>query len=272
MNNNCFDFKRFGKVIKHDFHNLPSQYGIMMLVIVLFPAALWLLLLAINKDISMPTPIRWTMVILQVYAAACFTPGRLYRTWNLQREGIYFAMLPASNGEKYGSMLLFSLIICPLIALIGAVIVDSILYLIPIGCYKFPIWEVWNSVDMGGSYYWNLAALHFLRPGKLILIAVLCYIATVLEFVFAATFFKKYKILKTFLALWILQWVISILLIPLAISGFKNIADMDLSIYSQPEFIISLYDKIIFAVLIFNIVLCAVLAWWSGFRIKRMKY
>ena len=135
--NNTFEWSRFCKVVRKDFSNIWQNAGTSLLIITLLPIAAWLLWWAFSglSDEFPPIipEIRWGMIVFSVGLAAIFAPSRMYRTCNLQKEGIYFAMLPASKLEKYLSMLLFTIVVCPLLCLLGGIVLDYFLTLLPIG-------------------------------------------------------------------------------------------------------------------------------------------
>lgn len=280
MNSNIFSWKRFGKVVRHDLGTLPSQYGVMLLVMALLPAALWLLLFACNGFVineespAVPPMVRLVLLLWLVILAALLTPARLYRTSNMPKEGIYYAMLPASKLEKYLSMLLFSLVICPLMVLVGMVALDSLLALLPFGPFKESLLSVNPLSDMDVDPYRGLAALRMLRPVSLALIVLLSYVEIVMLFLFGATIFKKYKFLWTLLALWGIRFVSSLVLIPVAIFTVKH-ADAwtyQLLAWEGAGNIGDLVGYVINTALVVTLLVDALLIWWSGRRMKRMSY
>ena len=116
--NNTFDWTRFGKVVRKDFQSIWQNAGTTLLIITLLPILAWLLWWVVSGfgDMEPIAPeVRWSFIFGSVMLAAMVTPSRMYRTCNIQKEGIYFAMLPASKLEKYLSMLLFSIVVCPLL-------------------------------------------------------------------------------------------------------------------------------------------------------------
>ena len=80
------------------------------------------------------------------------TPSRMYRTCNLQKEGIYYAMLPASKLEKYLSMLLFTIVVCPLLCFLGGMVLDYFLTLLPFGPYNKWLWQTDYLADALDGY------------------------------------------------------------------------------------------------------------------------
>ena len=130
--NNTFEWSRFCKVVRKDFSNIWQNAGTSLLIITLLPILAWLLWWALSGIEEMPAivpEVRWCFIAGSVLLAAIVSPSRMYRTCNLQKEGIYFAMLPASKLEKYLSMLLFTIVICPLLCFVGSMVLDYFLTL-----------------------------------------------------------------------------------------------------------------------------------------------
>ena len=66
-------------------------------------------------------------------------PSKVYGNANLSREGVSFAMLPASSLEKFISMFLYCAIVTPVIVFFGGYLVDALLSLFPFGGFEKPI-------------------------------------------------------------------------------------------------------------------------------------
>ena len=272
--NNTFDWTRFCAVVRKDFNNIWQHFGLTMLIITLLPLAAWLFWWGINS-INYISPIvpevRWYMIYGCLLLAMIMAPSRMYRTCNLPKEGIYFAMLPASKLEKYLSMILISIFVCPLIVLFGGIVLDLLLTLLPFGPYEHWIWE---SQIIGDVLYQPIvddAVLgSFFSPGRLIPMTILSTISTGSIFLFTSTIFKKHKVLLTILWIWLIEFVFQILLIPVFGSLVLN-----------PEWIEKLdngINPIAFANnwywigIVLNIVFGGLFLWWAGYRLKRMKY
>ena len=142
---NKFNFNRFGKVVVRDFHNACTLYGMSMLIMVLVPSAIWLigLVFGLNYADADGTDLvmRHMVVIIMAYLAAAIAPLKIYNSCNLRGKGNYFAMLPATLGEKFCSMLLYCFIVSPLAVFCGAYLVDTLLTLFPFGPNKDFLWN-----------------------------------------------------------------------------------------------------------------------------------
>ena len=279
--NNTFDWQRFCLVVKKDFRNLWPLFGITMLILAVLPFAVWLFMLVANIDAAMPPDIRLIMIETVAMIAAFMAPSRLYRTWNLRNEGIYYAMLPASKLEKFCSALLFSLIICPLAVFLGSMALDLFLTLLPFGPWREWLWQgmMGFPFTMNLSFFENLAVANegaemFRYYGPLWIVACwTSYICSVLMFVFTSTIFKKHKVLQTFLWLYVIEFVLSVILIPVFFAIFSN-TDLlewlyDTFVGNDPQ---RLFNWFFWGTIVLNIILTALFGWLSWRRLKKMPY
>ena len=278
--NNTFDWQRFCQVVKKDLHNLWPMFGTTMLILAVLPFALWLLILVLKADASMPPDFRVIMIEGVAMIAACMAPSRLYRTWNLRNEGIYYAMLPASKLEKYCSALLFSLIICPLAVFLGSMALDLFLTLLPFGPWRDWLWQgqMGFPFTINLSFFENMAvaeegAEFLMYYGPLWVVACwIGYICSVLMFVFTSTLFKKHKVLQTILWLYLIEFVLSIVLIPVSIALFatdslQNLMEWVATIDPQ-----TMFNAYFWFAIAFNVLLTALFGWLSWRRLKKMPY
>ena len=280
--NKKFDWNRFCKVVNKDFRNMWPMFGTTMIILAALPFAVWLFMAVLGgSGVSMPPDIRMIMIEAVAYIAALMTPSRMYRTWNLRNEGIYFAMLPASKLEKFCSALLFSLIICPLAVYLGSMALDVFLTALPFGPWQDWLWQGF----MGFPFTFNLSALNevagrfdnpevFMHYGSLWVLACwIGYICTVLMFMFTSTLFKRHKVLQTILWLYLIEFVLSIILMPvmIALFGSSDFMDWFMSLperYSSEQFTNGLFGIGI----AFNVLMTALFGWLSWRRLNRMAY
>lgn len=277
--NKTFEWTRFCKVVRKDTNNIWQHFGLTMLIITLLPMAAWLLWWAINgvEYVGGVAPeVRWVMIACCASLASIMAPARMYRTCNLQKEGIYFAMLPASKLEKYLSMILICVIVCPLAVLFGGVVLDLFLTVLPFGPYDNWIWQTELLGRFDEEFQLALqedpqgeALLTIFSPGYLTLLFLLSYLNSCAVFMFTATIFKKHKILQTILWLWAISFALNILTIP--IMGFAMLDGdwVERFFVNAPE----RFARLLYLwSVIWNAVLAGVLFWWAGYRLKRMKY
>ena len=130
--NNTFNINRFGNVVRRDGMSYFSNYGWTLVVLWALPVILWFL-----TYISMETfdtgviSNRTTTISTLMWLSLMIVPSRLYKNYNDSRKGVILAMTPASSLEKFLSMILYCVVITPIIYLIGALLIDTVLALKP---------------------------------------------------------------------------------------------------------------------------------------------
>lgn len=284
MNKN-FEWTRFCKVVRKDFNNIWQNAGTSLLIITLLPLAAWLLVWAFSgiDDVPAIAPeVRWCFIYGVVVLASMVSPSRMYRTCNLPKEGIYFAMLPASKLEKYLSMLLYTIIVCPLLCLFGSIVLDYFLALLPFGPYSKWLWQTDHLADMLDSYHQltagvfpnvtedTLIVAQTFTPGKMLLYVVIGYLNTVSLYLFTTTIFKKHKVLQTLLWTYLITFVVELIFLPIMTAMILNGNLID-EMMSTADPIRSM--NIAYSVVVaWSLVLTTLFFWWASYRLKHMKY
>ena len=280
--NNTFDWNRFCKVVHKDLRNLWPSFGTTMLILVALPFALWLLLLVLGgSDISMPADVRLMIIEYLAMFAALMAPSRLYRTWNLRGEGIYFAMLPASKLEKFVSALIYCLVVCPLAVYLGGLALDMVLTALPVGSWQSWIWQGTGGfpftvdfsilADFGGGEEDQILRYY----GFLWFVSILLgHIGSVLLFMFTSTLFKRHKVLQTFLWLYLIQFALTLILIPVFIALATHAADFaewlsSIFLRYDEEWIA---QRFLFCLIALGVLEIALFGWLSWRRLNRMPY
>lgn len=133
MNNN-FDLKRFGQVVAEDWKLYLRRFGITLIVWTSLPILIWITSLVFGVEINPST--RAGFIAAFIFATVMTVPANMYGKANLSRDGVSFAMLPATNSEKFLSMVLYCSIVTPLFCGLGAWAIDSLLTLLPFGGFK----------------------------------------------------------------------------------------------------------------------------------------
>ena len=99
------------------------------------------------------------------------------------------------------------------------------------------------------------------------------YIGTVLMFVFTATLFKKHKVLQTILWLYVINFVLSILFIPVMVAMFFNSSFMDWFMQLPERMSTEQMAGWFFGITIgFDVLLIALFGWLGWRRLNRMAY
>lgn len=280
--NNTFDWNRFCKVVAKDFRNMWPMFGTTMIILAALPFAVWLFMLVLaGSNVSMPPDIRLIMIECVAYIAAIMAPSRMYRTWNLRNEGIYYAMLPASKLEKFCSALLFSLVVCPLAVYLGSMVLDAFLTALPFGHWHEWLWQG----EMGFPFTFDMSKLSevaaseegaeaFMYFGWMWHVGCWTgYISTVLMFLFTATLFKRHKVLQTILWLYVIEFVLSIILMPVMIAMFGSSDFMDWFMQLPERMDAETMVNWLFGLTLgFNVLLTALFGWLSWRRLNRMAY
>lgn len=130
MNNN-FNFKRFGQVLAKDWKNYFRNFGISLIVWSCIPVLFWIATLIFG--VNMGADGRIAIIACLVYSVLIFVPSKVYGKANLSRDGVNFATLPATNAEKFFSMLIYCSILTPIIVGLGSWAIDTLLTLLPFG-------------------------------------------------------------------------------------------------------------------------------------------
>ena len=283
--NNTFEWSRFCKVVRKDFSNIWQNAGTSLLIITLLPILAWLLWWALSGIEEMPAivpEVRWCFIAGSVLLAAMVSPSRMYRTSNLQKEGIYFAMLPASKLEKYLSMLLFTIVVCPLLCFLGGMVLDYFLTLLPFGPYNKWLWQTDYLADALDGYRGlvsgafpnvnenTLMLVQVFTPWKVVLYALLCHLSNVALFLFTNTIFKKHKVLQTLLWTWLISFVLNIVLTP--IMGAMMIDGNWIEEFFETANPVRSFNIAYWAAVVWSVVLTTVFFWWASYRLKSMKY
>ena len=283
--NNTFEWSRFCKVVRKDFSNIWQNAGTSLLIITLLPILAWLLWWALSGIEEMPAivpEVRWCFIAGSVILAAMVSPSRMYRTSNLQKEGIYFAMLPASKLEKYLSMLLFTIVVCPLLCFLGGMVLDYFLTLLPFGPYDKWLWQTDYLADTLDGYRALVAGtfpnvnentmmlVQVIKPGRVVLYAVLCHLSYVSLFLFTNTIFKKHKVLQTLLWTWLISFVLNIILTP--IMGAMMLSGNWLQEFLKSADPVRSLNTAYWIATAWGMLLTVVFFWWASYRLKHMKY
>ena len=282
--NNKFDWNRFCKVVNKDFRNMWPMFGTTMIILAVLPFAVWLFMTVLGVDVPLDPAFRLMMIQGVAYIAAMMAPSRMYRTWNLRNEGIYYAMLPATKLEKYISALLFSLVVCPLSVYLGSFVLDMFLTALPFGAWEDWLWESKVGFpfildlgtilsEMAASDY-GAEAFRVMYFGTLYNISCwLGYIGTVLMFVFTATLFKKHKVLQTILWLYVINFVLSIVLVPVMVAVFSDSSFVDWFMQLPERMSGEQMVNWLFGLALgFDVLLTALFGWLSWRRLNRMAY
>ena len=135
--NNTFNFNRFKNLLMKDGKMYIRNFGSTLIVLCCMTAILWIFTLLFGRPAEGAG--RLAIIVGATALAMMLVPEKVYGKANLSREGVSFAMLPASSLEKFISMFLYCAIVTPVVVFFGGYLVDALLSLFPFGGFEKPI-------------------------------------------------------------------------------------------------------------------------------------
>lgn len=135
--NNTFSFNRFKNLLLKDGKMYIRNFGTSLIVWCCLNAIFWIFNLLFGSS-TMP-PVRFGMLCTWTALAMMMVPSKVYGNANLSREGVGFAMMPASSLEKFISMFIYCAIVTPIVVFFGGYLVDAFLSIFPFGGFEKPI-------------------------------------------------------------------------------------------------------------------------------------
>lgn len=205
MNNNIFQFDRFGKLIVRNLQRSPKSWTLTLVVL----AGLPLLFFLINvSGIDLHVGLTGRMIFLNLALVLAFilSPNILFYNYNHPKKGLSEVMLPASALEKYIVMQLACIIFAPLTVIVLFGGMDSLLAFIFPKIYEgYAIEQVWYGFVNGK----NLIQLFI----------------TLQAVLFCNLLFVRRKILKTAGAL-ILALIFILLVMSISITFFEEFTSL----------------------------------------------
>ena len=135
--NNTFSFNRFKNLLLKDGKMYIRNFGTSLIVWCCLNAIFWIFNLLFGSS-TMP-PVRFGMLCTWTALAMMMVPSKVYGNANLSREGVGFAMMPASSLEKFLSMFVYCAIVTPIVVFFGGYLVDAFLSIFPFGGFEKPI-------------------------------------------------------------------------------------------------------------------------------------
>ena len=260
-----FDIKRFGKVLAYDIRRLsPRNFrsgertgnmGINIISFAFMPVVISLVTILMGEQAAgVPVWVRWYIL--------------LYNAVNQKMGGSYYAMLPASKLEKYLSMLLMTLVICPLLTFCGAFVVDTLITFLPLHVNEGYLWQTDSLLGhFGINPYEGLPAIYSVRA---YMVAIFGYILFAMAVVFGNTLFRKSKTMLCLFGIGFVVSVVSVLVTAWLVADLGieiDLADRVMNVATG-----SIYGWVNNIGLGMQVLLITLLVYYSGRRIKRMGY
>jgi len=135
--NNTFAINRFKNLLLKDGKMYIRNFGTSLIVFCCLNAIFWIFNLLFGS--SSVSGFRFGMLCTWTALAMMLVPSKVYGNANLSREGVSFAMMPASSLEKFVSMFLYCAIVTPIVVFFGGYLVDALLSVFPFGGFEKPI-------------------------------------------------------------------------------------------------------------------------------------
>lgn len=270
-----FNFKRFLSFFRFDLRRLWQRHAKAAMLI----GGAGLLLYMTVGIFSLLITFEWTSSIMGArlfYFFIAFAVLELYTTQTYghitkRKEGPDYLMMPASNLEKYISMMVNTLIVIPVLFVVTYFTLDALLCLVDPGCGQplaIGIRDFWfNFVEDIYDYNAHLGLRQIpvqYSPASFVLLfgGSLCF--NFLFYLFAGLLFRRLKILFAILSSWGLSMVASLamtLAIPFMVDKLEDLDEAGAAIFS---------DSIMTATTLTMIVLSLGLAWLCWIRLKKI--
>ena len=207
--NNIFDIKRFANYFAYNLRRAGNSYGISLLVLGLMPVILLVLhmlgsLFSSGSTSPVSDQAKFTVFCVVVFVTAVSAGVKIYGSVTDKRAGSDFLMLPASTAEKWLSLSLMVCIVVPAALLALTLGSDALLsWLFPAAYGNGAIAGFCgDALNFTGNddFYINIPAILFLG-----------WCGCTLTFTLGGLLFKKAKVAKTFLCLFAIGTVLSLL-------------------------------------------------------------
>ena len=278
--NNTFSFNRFKNLLLKDGKMYVRNFGTSLIVWCSLNAIFWIFNLLFGSE-TMP-PVRFGMLCTWTALAMLMVPSKVYGNANLSREGVGFAMMPASSLEKFVSMFLYCAIVTPVIVFFGGYLVDTLLSLFPFGGFDKPIrlytlneivsrmmTDNEGVVQMGEL---SISAATLFPIGVIRTSLYMGIIQWAALFMLGNMLFKKHKAGKTFACYLGISYLFSMLFGLLVVSS-DRIEQWLESLEDLPaEEVVRLWHNATIWGMIISIVITAVLLYFTYRKIKTQKY
>ena len=277
--NNTFSFNRFKNLLLKDGKMYIRNFGTSLIVWCCLNAIFWIfnLLFGTTSD-----PLfRFGMLCTWTALAMMMVPSKVYGNANLSREGVGFAMLPASSLEKFVSMFLYCAIVTPVVVFFGGYLVDALLSVFPFGGFEKPIHLytlnelVRLANDTEGVIQAGNTSIEFTDVFPIGIIRTSIYVSIVqwaAIFMLGNMLFKKHKAGKTFVCYMGISYVFSTIFGLLFLTSGRLERWLEtLTEYPEGEVIRLAHNGLIWTTII-GIIILGVLLYFTYRKIKTQKY
>ncbi len=279
--NNTFNIKRFGNVVRRDGMSYFQNFGWTLIVLWALPVILWFLTyismetfdtgIIINRD---------TKISILMWLSLMIVPSRLYKNYNDSRKGVVLAMTPASSLEKFLSMILYCVVITPIVYLIGALFIDTILALKPgtnpyegfiISDFFSKNYESYREMLSLGDEELNRSIYDYMLSKNHFIYKVLQILGFTSVFMFTNMLFKKRKLSKTIGILTLLGIIFSIFVVRYVMNLEYNF-DADWTDEEMTNYIKGVVNYVYHFVFYMSFISTSVFLYLTYYKIKKQTY
>ena len=277
--NNTFSFNRFKNLLLKDGKTYIRNFGTSLIVWCCLNAIFWIfnLLFGTTSD-----PLfRFGMLCTWTALAMMMVPSKVYGNANLSREGVGFAMLPASSLEKFVSMFIYCAIVTPVVVFFGGYLVDALLSVFPFGGFEKPIHLytlnelIRMANDTDGVIQAGNTSIEFTNVFPIGVIRTSIYVGIVqwaAIFMLGNMLFKKHKAGKTFVCYMGISYVFSTIFgLAFLTNGRLERWLESLAGYPEAEVIRLAHNGLIWCTII-GIIILGLLLYFTYRKIKTQKY
>lgn len=279
--NNTFNIKRFGNVVRRDGMSYFQNFGWTLIVLWALPVIMWFL-----TYISMETfdtgviSNRDTKISILMWLSLMIVPSRLYKNYNDSRKGVVLAMTPASSLEKFLSMILYCVVITPIVYLIGALFIDTILALKPgtnpydgfiFSDFFSKNYESYREILSLGEEELNRSIYDYMLSKNHFIYKVLQILGFTSLFMFTNMLFKKRKLSKTIGILTLLGIIFSILAVRYVMNLEYNF-DADWTDEEMTNYIKGVVNYVYHFVFYMSFISTSVFLYLTYYKIKKQTY
>ena len=279
--NNTFSFNRFKNLLLKDGKMYIRNFGTTLIVLCCMTAILWIITLLVGYTAIGSS--RLAIIAASTAFAMLLAPSKVYGNANLSREGVGFAMLPASSLEKFISMFIYCAIVTPIVAFFGGYLIDALLSLFPFGGFEKPIHlytlndlarnmasDTEGVVQMGAA---NVDIKDVFPIGVIRTSFYMGIIQWAAIFMLGNMLFKKHKAGKTFACYLGIGYLLSVIM---GVTMFANSRRVELWFRSMenysPEQTVQLWHNTTILGMVVAIIITVVLLYFTYRKIKTQKY
>ena len=144
--NNIFSFRRFGKLLRYDGKRF---FQIMTWRLLAWCLSFYVLFFAFSFAVPLQLSIKERFDLIYVICFASAASSVSVFTKNDNHKSVSALLLPASNFEKFMSMIVFCVIVSPVLVACISFVYDAVFTLLPVGPFRHFLWEANTEMTTG---------------------------------------------------------------------------------------------------------------------------